>query len=617
MTLAAPVDEVVNANDPAQRYVLWGNGRVDPYGGALPITDGPRWFDRTDQPVGVAIHVTDWEGPSGYILDVQGGFQSFGDAPDVMTTVDQRLVNTLGIVYVDNRRYVGWSWNPNGSGEGYCIDYYGQLFPFGGATVPERAGPRFSTPAVKGFAMQWSPAKRAVTLDLHGGLHGDWGVTFGSPPAPYFRGRDVARDLVVTAWAPARGYVLTGDGAAHPWGGAPSSLFGGPYRAGQDVARLLSVLNAEDPTRLWQVHSGGQSFEYVASDPPTVIAGGEVTMSPAATVTTTTRPVLAFAYSDPQQDSLARWEMLVFAQTFVAGRDMSDPARWASSALVNESGTNPSDRGIPSPIDFPNGAFREYVRAQDTAGQWSAWDDYGWAQNVAVPATPTGLTAVADEDTFSVALSVATAAGAQSVRFDYSDDGGATWAPVLGADAVPRAAVTTAVDRGIGLGVPRRYRAVAFSTDPRTASLPSGTATATVTRRTYVLTSTADPSLGGEVIVVATPGWSRRAEAGVFDTLGDEFPTVVSDGRPKSQRFVLGIETDRREQWEMVAAVVVAGGTLLLRDPFGEVVYCRHVGDWSREQQREVPHAWEDTPLRHSHLVHIALVQVAPPTAAT
>jgi len=79
-------------------------------------------------------------------------------------------------------------------------------------------------------------------LDGWGGIHrlGDAAPVPGR--APYWRGWDIARRLVMNP-AGAGGWVLDGWGGIHPFGGAPE-LTGGPYWKGSDRARDL-VVNAD------------------------------------------------------------------------------------------------------------------------------------------------------------------------------------------------------------------------------------------------------------------------------------------------------------------------------------------------------------------------------------
>lgn len=624
MVSITPVDIAVNPNDTDQRYTLWGNGRIDPLGGAPAITSGPDWTASIDQPVAVALHISDWATGQGYVLDMQGAFHPLNGAPDV---ADQG--RPAGVPYRSSRRYVDWSWKPDGSGQGFVLDHYGQLYAFGGATMPARTGPRWTWPAARKLEMDWTAgATQAITMDLYGGLHGDFTTESQVPPGAAWPGWDAARDLVVTDWSVPAGYTLDLYGGIHPFGGNPIG-YGEPYKKGADVGRKLAVLSAGDPWTFWEVWSHGEGFTWTASTAPTVVAGGDAD-SPPATVTDTTRPTLAWSYSDAQSDSQAAWDLYVYDQAFIDGYTITaedgsviaDPLGFygaqvgADHALVHLSGVDPARRGVVADLDFTNGGYRFYVRAQDTSGRWSAWDDRGWTQNVPAPATPTNLTAVPDVETLSVALSVQATTGgsADTIAFGYSDDGGTTWDLVRGAEAVTLAATTVAADRDVPFGVTRQYRAVAYNDAPRVVSAPSNIAVASVDRYDHALTSTVDPTLGGMVRVVNAPSWTHTVVAGVFEGAGAEFPTVVDDGGPKARRQTITVETDQRAEFDKVWALLKAGGVLLLRDPFGNAVYCKVVGDITPTQVLANPAPSEPTRRRHLHRLDIPLVEVAKPT---
>jgi len=607
LTAASPIDAEVNPNNTDQRYVLWGNGRIDAVGGAVPITGQANWYDSINQPIAVAFHITDWSTGAGYMLDLYGGTHTLNGAPAIGTN------GVLsGVPYTSpTRRYVDWSWDPAGSGRVVVLDQFGQLYNAAGANAAPRVGARFTWPAARKLAVNWNNGQPAgaITQDLYGGLHGDYGLSSALAPGGYWPGFDAARDLVVTSWttSPPSGYTLDLYGGVHEFGTA-SQVSGGPSRVGADVARLLVVLSASNPLRLWEVWSRGEKWEWVVSTPPTVVAGGDAS-SPPSTVTTTTRPTLAWTYSDPEKDSQAAWDLYVFDQTFVTGHSMTDPSVWASSALAHLTGTDRARRGAVADYDFANGSYRMYVRAQDTSGKWSAWSNLGWTQNVAAPAKPTGLTATANQAAFTVALSASCTTGgtASLVRFDCSDDGGVTWVPVRGAEAVPLKATTTATDYDPPLGVTRTYRATSYSNSPRVVSVASSTAMAKIAAVStgYALTSTTDPTLGGVVFVTDAPSWTRNSPAGVFEGVGAEFPTVVDDGSVKAQRETMHILTETAADWNMIQALVTSKSVLVYRSPFGEVVYCKVVGDWGRTHV---------SPVDFMHTTDLPLVQVAQPT---
>lgn len=612
MSSTSPIDVAVNPNNTAQRYILWGNGRIDAVGGAPPVSGQATWYDWIVHPVVVALHISNWSTGAGYMLDLYGAVHPFNGAPVVG---DDGILQ--GVPYTNPvRRYVDWVWNPNGNGQGYILDLMGQIYPFGGAAALSRQGPRWPVPVARKLVGTWNPGVKLATLDYTGGVHAEPGTTI-APGGPHWGGADNARDLVVTNWSTGQGYVLDLFGGVWPFGGAPEA-HGNPYNQSGDLARCLAVLSPADPIRFWQVWSGGQQFEWISSSPPTVTAGGVLSVSPPSTTTTTTRPTLAWAYSDPQSDSQAEWQVMLFTQTFVTGHNMTDPAAWSSDALAVLAGTNRTTRGVVAPIDLGNGSYRFYVRARDTAGQWSAWANRGWTQSVPLPATPTGISAEPNTDPakFQIQLAVNTSGTAGDlVRFEFSDDGGSSWATVRGAGAIPRATTTLGADLDAPLGHTRMYRAVAYSLEPRTASAPSAATTARLDRYTYVLTSIADPSLGGEVHAVDPSEWTRSAEAGVFQGIGADYPTVISDGAPKARRLTLHINTQDRGQWETVEALAESDSTLVYRDAFGEVVYCKLVGEWARRQIAAAALPSESTPLRHMHATPLPLVEVAPPVS--
>jgi hypothetical protein len=184
----------VNPSNTAQRYVLWSNGRIDSYGGAPSITSGPSWYDRLDQPVGVAMHITDWTTGKGYVLDYTGCFNALNGAATMGTNG-----YVTGVPQSATRLYADWAWDPAGSGKGAVLDVYGQLYPFGGLATPARTGPRWTHPVAKKLKMQFAPDVRGLTLDQYGGLNPDWNAVVG-PGGPAWPGWDAARDCAITDW---------------------------------------------------------------------------------------------------------------------------------------------------------------------------------------------------------------------------------------------------------------------------------------------------------------------------------------------------------------------------------------------------------------------------------
>ncbi len=619
---------VQNPNDPDQVYALWDTGRIDAIGppGAtpLPILDAPTWFTAVNPPAR-ALHVADWGIPSGYVLDYAGGVHPFGGEPDLGVEGSEysppALPYTGGIAGVQldaGPTYVDWSWDPNGTGQFYVLDLWGKIFHVNGATPCPRSGRLWSTPMARRFEMQWSPWKRSLILDKFGGRNQDFPrpYDYGQTDGYYDLSRDWARDLKVTDWGNfaatilPSGYLMVADGRTFRFGpNLPTIAAGNPYFRNQNVQAGLEIIQSANPSRFLQVGILGRKYYWTASTPPVVVAGGSGT--PAAVVTDTTRPVLGWSYSDPQFDSQATFQVGVWTQAFVDANVMTNPLLHRDLALDFLTGDDSTVFGVLPSVDLPNGLLRMYVRAQDTADQWSPWSNWGWSQAVPLPTTPTVLTATVDRFQVGLVLTTPAPAAGSLAIFEYADGDG--WIPVLGAEAVPLLAVTTAVDYGSALGVPRTYRARTFREVPRVSSAPSPEVTVTVEARTFVLTSTADPTLGGEVFPEGSMDWQRDVVAGVFQPLGSDLPVVVSGGRPKGRTRTLTLDSADREQWQLISDLVESDSTLLLREPFGEVMYCRVVGSWARDQIRALSAPYDPEPLAHVHSVDIPLTEVVRP----
>jgi hypothetical protein len=610
MATAAPVDIAVNPSDTSQRYILWSNGPITAVN-APPITSGPDWISRAAGPPGVAIHITNWSTGAGWVLDYRGFFTALNGATHPNVSSDAKM---SGITVTANplaRQYVDFEWDPTNPTQGYVLDGWGKIWPFGGASAPPRTGTRWGTQIARKLRMRFTPSKLAMTLDKYGRIYGDWSATVGSVASTLKvpTKTDFARDFVVMDWTTGSGYILTADSAMHVFG-TRTRPFGWTPKPGGDVARTLAVLSASNPESFNIVWANGQSFDFVSSTPPSVTAGGTDPVSPAATETTTTRPDLRWDYNDPQSDEQKEAEALVFTSAFAAGHDMTDPLVWLSSALVALETTDRTARGFTNPVDLPNGSYVLYVHAKDTADQWSAWSSYSWTQNVAAPPTPTGFTATANQTPATVSLSVTTTTGtADTVKFEWTTDAWATVNLVRGAEAVPRTGTTTATDYDAPIGVTRTYRARTYSTNPRVLSAASNTAAATITQVPYHwLTSVDDPTLGGKVQVTNLIEWKRPINNTVLYALGAKFPTVLEDGSgPKARLGDLNLVALDAASWSVLDKLLTVGGVLVHRDPLGNVVYFKPAGDWTQARM---------APMESSYSSSFPLVEVAPPVLA-
>ena len=184
---------------------------------AMPQSSGDmaRWASNTGRlmPISVAKRTF------GAILTA-GGFSN-GDAGHV--------VFSLG----DGQR----TFESSGS-RGVCIDNINRMTWDHGFLAPVNYTPPIPEDEVEhGMAVDAviNPAKptQGYVLDRWGGIH-----PFGGAPVVhstgYWAGKDVARKVVIADWATGKGYVLDLDGAMHPFNGAPK-LSGTPYWRGGKI----------------------------------------------------------------------------------------------------------------------------------------------------------------------------------------------------------------------------------------------------------------------------------------------------------------------------------------------------------------------------------------------
>ena len=111
--IAIDGNDAMEGDDPVRKYVLWSNGRIDHVDGAVAITSGPNFYARTDQPVAVAMWITQWSTGQGYVLDYTGKFWPLNGAPAL--GVNGYMA---GVPYALVRTYIASSRKPAGDGQG-------------------------------------------------------------------------------------------------------------------------------------------------------------------------------------------------------------------------------------------------------------------------------------------------------------------------------------------------------------------------------------------------------------------------------------------------------------------------------------------------------------------
>jgi len=229
-------------------YTLDGFGGLHSDGGSLP----PRWsaYWPNWKIARSAALLPDSSG--GYVMDGYGGLHPFATGS-----------NPMPAAVSDFAYWRGWDIArdllllPTATAaqpQGYTMDGFGGLHPFGGAPVPH-----FSA-----YWPNWDIARRMVLLsdstggyvmDGFGGLHP---FAVGSNPMPpaitnfgYWPNWNIARDVALLPGSTAAnvsGMTIDGWGGVHPFGNA-SAVSGFAYWRGWDIARTIRLSPASTATK--------------------------------------------------------------------------------------------------------------------------------------------------------------------------------------------------------------------------------------------------------------------------------------------------------------------------------------------------------------------------------
>ncbi len=310
----------VNTVTPAQRYVLWSNGRVDAYGGAANIAlpmYSPEWPDVDSGGIKngyCTLQITGWATPSGYAMNTEGTITAFGSATAPSPALP--VVTAYSFYYQDA------VFKPDGSGQGYALKFDGTLIAFGGApAVGGFGGPSGypSLPGITGIRLQldWT-TMRFYVLDIYGKI---WASTASATPAitnpagggPYWGPYDLARGFLINSYTTGRGWFLGAWGDLHSINGEIEP-YGFDYWPGYDLARDF-VLVSSNPTRLVVLDVFGSQHEW------TVSLGTQFSWRSTfpGTVSTTTRPELPWEYTDSQGDDQNGYEFSVYTDANTTG----------------------------------------------------------------------------------------------------------------------------------------------------------------------------------------------------------------------------------------------------------------------------------------------------------
>lgn len=598
--------EVINPAAPAQRYVLWDNGRIDPIGGALPITGTPTQFNtvppaNTPGPIR-ALVVTDWSGPSGYVMDWNGTVTGFGT---VTAPASQAAGVPFGFPIA-----IDLAMNPTANGQGYILDVGAAVHEFGGATALtqppalnintgqeawrfhfETFGGRFYVMTTWGAIYEMNGAGAITTVD-NAALN-SLGQTLGTRGA-FWPSWSIAKEVEFYDFVNGKGWMLDGWGGIHNLNGA-EVVFGQGianvnYWPQWDIARDLSIIdNGTGAGPLTTLTLDGLGFDHqiIASTAPTAVV-----TAPTGTVTTTTRPRISWTYSDAEFDAQQSYHVKVFssAQYGIGGFNP------ASSPNTYEVTQNSQTVFYHDPVfDFANGTWRAYVQVTDTSGLSSAWVNSQWIEGVTPPPTPTvtptpGATAL---DGISVLVHATSPPGGTLFGLQYQDDASDPWRWVRGRVAgvtsdgsalIPNGSGNaTIVDDEVSFGVVRTYRAISYTGSGTNliVSAFSNPATAVQADTTkWILSNPADYSQGGVIHVQPnTFKLARPIVGSAFQPVGRQNAIVMTDGGPKGAIGDLKLTAPLLADYDMIADMIEAGTPLLLRDPYGRGFYIMPVYD--------------------------------------
>lgn len=181
---------LVNPADAKQRYILYGNGVIEALGGALPVVQSEgsinSWSVGSGAPVAytssfepyVSFQILNWSTPSGYTLDMWGNVWPWGGATVIpgaatpLTGGPEFLFGTNG--GVSSPKYGGiidFMMDPNGGGTGYLLLYNGDVAAVGTGVTAVAHGGVIPDTAARQLIMDWT-SKRYWILDNLGRITG-------------------------------------------------------------------------------------------------------------------------------------------------------------------------------------------------------------------------------------------------------------------------------------------------------------------------------------------------------------------------------------------------------------------------------------------------------------
>jgi len=616
-------DLVVNPANPDQFYILFGDGRIVAYGGALnipqseatvaldgstfipssPDTASTYYFQAPTQP-GWRLQILDWDTPSGWTLDIFGTVNGFGGAISPGNTPNFRIfLPAYGFAR-------DFSMDAANSGKGYILDAAGDVWPVGPGVSSIPHGAFLGEENAKTLVFNWSNLQHFI-LDGRGNIHSMNGAPAMSVAASHDRDvmafTNTAVDMVIYDLGTGYGFIQDAYGVVHEVNGGGAAP-GYPYSYPSTLWYALSMIN-DDPTELMSMTIGGSTYRWVASTAPTVT----VTF-PTDPTTTTTRPTISWGYADAEHDAQVSWKVKVFdAATYSAGGfnpDTSTPV-WSSQGTILLS-------TVKVPIDLDNGFYRAYVQVEDTSHLLSTWAYKQWEQDVIRPDQPT-ITATANSNPLDgIDLEInypGTVASNLRIGVQYHDAGEIDWHWVRdGLDLIPDGGGDVSVtDYEARLATLRTYRAFGYYPD-WIAGPWSTTDSATLTDQSqWLISNIYDHTQAQVARVLPDISLQKGTVTGQFAPVGRPEVIVVSDSAPRSALVSAKIRT-LNTSTRLGLERILDADCILLRDPYGREYFCKLTGSVSTDFLFAAPLNSETTPLRDANVHDLQMQSMARPS---
>ena len=412
-------------------------------------------------------------------------------------------------------------------------------------------------------------------------------------------------------------FYRTGSGAHAPvsaivggitsYANQASDSAGAQVRTQADVDGYQMVVIAPGPAYGWNIHDVWADVDWLAAPAePTVSA-------PAGTITTTNRPTATWTHNAPSAQAAYQLKVFTAAQYSAGGfNPATSPATYDTGIVA----------GAAASLDLPtlptSTTYRVYVRtAQLTNGdlQWST--TYGFSEfTVNVVAVSVSLVATAVNAAGRIDLTATRTASPvwQTIEWQASYDGGASWGAVRGYGLVtaPAGTVATAVDYEAPNGILATYRVRgSYVVNGQTITGPWVTATATWADASPChvwLKDPQHPTRNMHVEVAQMPELVRDRTVGVFRPIGATYPVVISDVLQAGTATIVIVTRDDAEADRLRA--VAASAVLLLQTPL--------VAGWQWGSRYLAPgqlaeHKTTPTSLNGVRIFELAVVEVARP----